>query len=158
MARTGLGFDSHRFLKGRPLVLGGVLIEHTAGLAAHSDGDVVLHALTDAILGALAADDIGEHFPDSDPRWTNADSRIFLTHAVKLAAERGYGVGNCDITLVAEAPRLGPYKKPIAKRIAELLHIAPDAVGVKAKTAEGMGVIGSGEGIACFVSVLLDAS
>ncbi len=139
-------------------MLGGVLIDHTAGLAAHSDGDVVLHALTDAILGALAAGDIGEHFPDSDPRWANADSRIFLTHAVKLAAERGYVVGNCDITLVAEEPRLGPYKTPIAERIAELLHIAPDAVGVKAKTAEGMGVIGSGEGIACFVSVLLVAS
>lgn len=160
MPRTGLGFDSHRFETGRPLVLGGVLVEHTAGLAAHSDGDVILHALTDAILGAIAAGDIGEHFPDNDPQWLHADSRIFVTHAVKLAAQQGCRVGNVDITLLAEAPKLSDYKPRIAARIAELLGVDAQAVSIKAKTAEGMGLVGKGEGMACFANVLLleDAS
>jgi 2-C-methyl-D-erythritol 2,4-cyclodiphosphate synthase len=155
MFRIGFGFDSHRFVAGRPLVLGGVRIEHEQGLAGHSDADAVLHAVTDAILGALAAGDIGERFPDSDARWKDADSAVFVAEAVRLAAERGLGVVNCDVTVLAEAPKLGPAKARMAGRIAELLGIATDAVAVKAKTNEKMGAIGRTEGIAAMAAVLL---
>jgi 2-C-methyl-D-erythritol 2,4-cyclodiphosphate synthase len=156
MQRVGFGFDSHRFAADdRPLVLGSLHLEGEMGLAAHSDGDVVLHALTDAILGALAAGDIGEHFPDSDPQWENADSAIFLKHAVALAADTGLAVGNCDVTVIAEKPNLSVHKKPMAGAIAALLAVSPEQVSVKAKTAEGMGLIGRGEGIACFAIVSL---
>jgi 2-C-methyl-D-erythritol 2,4-cyclodiphosphate synthase len=137
--------------------MGGLRIEHPAGLAAHSDGDVVLHALTDAIFGALADGDIGEHFPDSDPQYRDADSAIFLRAASRQAAEAGYRIENCDITILAEAPRLGPHKRPMAERIAQLLGVEPARVSVKAKTAEGMGLVGAGEGIACFATVLLSS-
>lgn len=155
MTRTGLGYDSHRFAAGKPLILGGVRVDHDKGLRAHSDGDVVLHALTDAILGAMAAGDIGEHFPDTDPKWANADSSVFLQHAREFAAGKGYRVGNCDITILAETPRLSPYKAKMAARIAEMLDVHAHAVSVKAKTNEGMGFIGRGEGIACLANVLL---
>ena len=155
MIRTGLGYDSHRFVPRKPLVLGGVRVEYDKGLDAHSDGDVVLHALTDAILGAVAAGDIGEHFPDTDSRWADADSSVFLQHARELAAGKGYRVGNCDITILAEAPKLGPHKPTMSARIAEMLDVPAHAVSVKAKTGEGMGSIGSGEGIVCLVSVLM---
>jgi len=155
MDRVGLGFDSHRFTPGRPLVLGGVPIDHDAGLAGHSDGDAVLHAVTDAILGALAAGDIGEHFPDSDPQWAGVDSSRFVEHAVKLAAGRGLIVGNCDVTVLAERPKLGPHKQRMRERIAALLGVDASAVSVKAKTGEGMGFVGAGEGLAALAVVSL---
>jgi 2-C-methyl-D-erythritol 2,4-cyclodiphosphate synthase len=155
MFRVGFGYDSHRFQAGRELVLGGVRIEHSAGLAGHSDADAVLHAVTDAVLGALAAGDIGEIFPDTDPQWAAADSSIFLAHAVALAGRRGCRVANCDVTVLAEAPKLGPYKRRMAERIAELLGVDADAVGVKAKTNEQMGAVGRREGIVALAAVLL---
>jgi 2-C-methyl-D-erythritol 2,4-cyclodiphosphate synthase len=156
MARIGFGYDSHRFAPGRTLVLGGLRIEHDQGLAGHSDADAVLHAITDAILGALAAGDIGELFPDSDPRWAGADSSAFVLHALKLARGQALVVGNCDVTVLAEAPRLGPLKKAMAARIAELLACPQDRVCVKAKTNERMGFVGRCEGIAAFAVVLLE--
>lgn len=155
MVRIGMGYDCHRFAAGRALVLGGVRIEHEMGLVGHSDADAVLHAVTDAILGALAAGDIGERFPDTDPKWAGADSAVFVAEAVRLAAEQGCRVTNCDVTILAEAPKLGPHKRQMAERIAELLGVAPGAVGVKAKTSERMGFTGRGEGLAAFAVVLL---
>lgn len=153
--RVGLGFDSHRFAPGRQLVLAGVRIEHAEGLAGHSDADAALHAVTDAILGALAVGDIGEHFPDSDPRWAGADSGAFVRHAVGLARERGYVVGNCDLTITTEAPRLSSHKPAMAARLAELLGVAAGQVSVKAKSNEQLGWIGRCEGLAANAVVLL---
>ena len=158
MARMGLGYDSHRFVAGRPLVLGGVRIEHEFGLAGHSDADAVLHAITDAILGALAAGDIGELFPDSDPRWKDADSGAFVAHARDLATRRGCRVVHCDVTVLTERPRLTRHKSAMRRRIAELLGVAMEAVSVKAKTNEGMGWVGRGEGLAALAAVTLDES
>jgi 2-C-methyl-D-erythritol 2,4-cyclodiphosphate synthase len=155
MQRIGIGFDSHRFTPGRALVLGGVRIDGSPGLAGHSDGDAVLHAVTDAVLGALAAGDIGEHFPDTDPRWAGADSRIFLTEAARIARQKRMHVVNCDVTVVAERPRLSDHKGAMAARIAELLGVAADRVSVKAKTAEQIGALGRGEGLAVLAVVLL---
>jgi 2-C-methyl-D-erythritol 2,4-cyclodiphosphate synthase len=155
MARIGLGYDSHRFASGRALVLGGVPIDHSAGLAGHSDADAVLHAVTDAVLGAIAAGDIGERFPDSEAKWADADSSQFLAEAVRLARRQGCRVANCDVTVLAEQPRLGPYKRRMAERIAELLGVEPACVSVKAKTNEQMGAVGRGEGIAAIAAVLL---
>jgi 2-C-methyl-D-erythritol 2,4-cyclodiphosphate synthase len=155
MFRVGFGYDSHRFLPGRELVLGGVRIEHSAGLDGHSDADAVLHAVTDAVLGALAAGDIGEMFPNTDPRWAGADSSTFLAQAVRLADQRGCRVANCDVTVLAEAPKLGPYKRLMAERIAELLGVDASAVGVKAKTNEQMDAVGRGEGIVAMAAVML---
>ncbi|HUT02130.1 MAG TPA: 2-C-methyl-D-erythritol 2,4-cyclodiphosphate synthase [Phycisphaerae bacterium] len=155
MMRIGFGYDSHRFVAGRPLVLGGVRIEHAQGLAGHSDADAVLHAVTDAVLGALAAGDIGERFPDTDARWADADSAQFVAEAMRLAAAQGCTVANCDVTILAEAPKLGPYKRRMAERIAELLGAAPESVSVKAKTNEQMGAIGRQEGLAVMAAVLL---
>jgi 2-C-methyl-D-erythritol 4-phosphate cytidylyltransferase/2-C-methyl-D-erythritol 2,4-cyclodiphosphate synthase len=137
-------------------VLGGLRIEHEQGLAGHSDADAVLHAITDAILGAIAAGDIGELFPDSDPRWAGADSSAFVLHALHLAERQRLFVGNCDVTVLAEAPKLGPLKKAMAARIAELLACPADRVCVKAKTNERMGFVGRSEGIAAFAVVLLE--
>ena len=155
MQRIGLGFDSHRFASGRVLVLGGVRIKGSPGLTGHSDGDAVLHAVTDAILGALAEGDIGEHFPDSDPRWAGADSQVFVTDALRLANARGMRVVNCDVTVVAEQPKLSAHKGAMAARIAELLAVSAECVSVKAKTAEKMGALGRGEGLAVLAVVLL---
>ena len=155
MQRVGLGYDSHRFAAGRPLVLGGVVVEHDRGLAGHSDGDAALHAITDAVLGAIAAGDIGEHFPDTDPRWAGADSAAFLTSAVALAAERGLHAVNCDVTIIAEAPRLGLHKQEMRDRIAGLLGLGVEDVSVKAKTNERMGFVGRSEGIAAMAVVML---
>jgi len=157
MDRVGLGYDSHRFAPDRPLMLGGVRVEHTHGLAGHSDGDAVLHAITDAILGAIAAGDIGEHFPAGDPEWAGADSSRFLRHAVALAQQQGYRVINADVTILAESPQLSSYKHEMRHRIAELLGVAHEDVAVKAKTNEQMGFIGRGEGIATLAVVLLAA-
>ena len=157
MTRVGFGYDSHRLVEGRQLVLGGVPIEHATGLSGHSDGDAVLHAVTDAILGALAAGDIGQWFPDSDEQWKDADSATFVSEAVSFAGDKGYVVANCDVVILAEAPALGPHREAMQRRIAELLRCEPDAVGVKAKTNERMGFVGRGEGIAAMAAVLLAA-
>ena len=137
--RIGYGWDSHEFKEGVPLKIGGVKLQHTHGLAGHSDGDVLLHALTDALLGAIAAGDIGGYFPPSDPKWKNADSAIFVVEALAKVREAGYEVCNVDSTLILSAPKIGPVAQTIRKRLAELLVISPEDVGVKAKTPEGMG-------------------
>ncbi len=153
--KIGNGFDVHAFTEGDHVVLGGVRIEHDRGLRAHSDGDVVLHALADAILGAIAAGDIGQHFPDSDPAWRGADSRVLLRHVVGLAARAGYRVGNCDVTLIGERPRLAPHREAMRANIASDLGVDPGCVGVKATTTEGLGFTGRGEGLAAQAVVLL---
>lgn len=137
--RIGFGWDSHEFKAGITLKIGGVVLPHDQGLAGHSDGDVLLHALTDALLGAVAAGDIGSYFPPSDPQWKGADSAVFLREAVKQITARGYTVGNVDCTLVLAAPKIGPHAKAIQESVATLLGVQPDRVGVKAKTPEGTG-------------------
>ncbi len=137
--RIGYGWDSHEFKSGVPLKIGGVEIPHDKGLAGHSDGDVLLHALTDALLGAVAAGDIGGYFPPSDPKWKGADSVIFLEEALKQVRRAGYTVANVDSTLILDQPKIGPHSKKIQARVAELLRVRPDQVGIKAKTPEGMG-------------------
>jgi len=139
-------------------MLGGVEIPHDLGLAGHSDADAVLHAITDAILGALAAGDIGELFPDTDPQWKDADSGMFVKRAVEMAREQGLRVGNCDVTVLAERPKLSQHRLAMRRRIAELLGVEPEAVSVKAKTSEGMGLIGNGEGLAAMAMVMLVAA
>ncbi len=137
--RIGYGWDSHEFKAGIPLLLGGVRVPHRKGLAGHSDGDVLLHALTDALLGAVAAGDIGAFFPPSDPKWKGADSALFVREALKQVQLAGYAVANVDSTLILSEPRIGPHAKAIQQRVAELLGISSGQVGVKAKTPEGMG-------------------
>jgi 2-C-methyl-D-erythritol 2,4-cyclodiphosphate synthase len=137
--RIGYGWDSHEFKPGVPLLIGGVKLPHDKGLAGHSDGDVLLHAITDALLGAVAAGDIGSFFPPSDPKWKGADSAIFLEEAMKQIANAGYRIVNVDSTLILAAPKIVPHAKAIQARVAELLGITPADVGVKAKTPEGMG-------------------
>ncbi|HUK86599.1 MAG TPA: 2-C-methyl-D-erythritol 2,4-cyclodiphosphate synthase [Terriglobales bacterium] len=138
--RIGIGFDSHEFRPGLPLKIGGVVIPHQAGLAGHSDGDILLHALTDALLGAVAAGDIGAYFPPSDPKWQGADSALFVREALKQVARAGYAVANVDSTLILAAPKIGPHAKKIQANVARLLGLSPSAVGVKAKTPEGLGL------------------
>lgn len=137
--RIGYGWDSHEFQPGVPLKIGGVTIPHHSGLAGHSDGDVLLHALTDALLGGVAAGDIGTYFPPSDPKWKGADSAVFVQQALKLIDEAGYQVGNVDTTLILASPRMGPHASDIQRNVAGLLGIEPGQVGIKAKTPEGMG-------------------
>jgi len=150
--RIGYGWDSHEFRKSIPLKIGGVTIPHGRGLAGHSDGDVLLHALTDALLGAVAAGDIGSYFPPSDPKWKGADSVLFVREALKQVKSAGYTVGNLDSTLVLQEPKIGPHARNIQKRVAELLGVAPGAVGIKAKTPEGMK---TGNAAIAHVTVLL---
>ena len=137
--RIGYGWDSHEFKKGVPLRIGGIVLEHDRGLAGHSDGDVLLHALTDALLGAVAAGDIGSFFPPTDPKWKGADSALFVAVALEKINEQGYEVNNVDSTLILSAPKIGPVASKIQARVAQLLGIAPTQVGIKAKTPEGMG-------------------
>lgn len=146
--RTGIGYDAHRFAPDRRLVLGGVEIPHLLGLAGHSDADVLLHAIADALLGGAALGDIGLHFPPSDTRWQGADSRHLLTQVRDLVAAAGYAVVNVDATVIAEAPRILPHVAAMRATIARCLQIAPSAVSVKATTNEGLGFVGRGEGIA----------
>jgi 2-C-methyl-D-erythritol 2,4-cyclodiphosphate synthase len=153
--RIGHGYDVHRFGPGTAVRLGGVTIAHTQGVVAHSDGDVLLHALMDAMLGAAALGDIGQHFPPGDARFAGADSRALLREVARLVAGRGLAVANCDLTLVAEAPRIGPHRDAICASIAADLGIARDCVNVKATTAEGLGALGRGEGLAAHAVVLL---
>ena len=157
MIRVGIGYDSHRFEEGRPLVLGGIRIPHPRGLAGHSDADAVAHALIDAILGAAAAGDIGEHFPDTDPKWKGADSMALLRSAHQLVRERGYALAQADLTIITEQPQLSPHLAAMAARLAERLGAPPGSVSVKAKTNEGMGFIGRGEGIAVIAVATLEA-
>ena len=146
--RIGQGFDVHRFSEGQFVTLCGIEIPHSRGLLGHSDADVGLHALTDAILGALGDGDIGSHFPPTDPQWKDAPSRRFLEHAARLAAERGGRILHCDVTLICEAPKVGPHRAAMRERIAAILGIAPERVSIKATTTEGLGFAGRGEGIA----------
>lgn len=146
--RAGIGYDSHRFAEGRRLILGGIEIPHSRGLAGHSDADVVAHAVTDALLGAAALGDIGAHFPPEDDHWADADSLGLLERAVELLAETGLEAGNVDVTVVCEEPRLRPHVDAMRERLAEVLGLPISAVSVKATTNEGMGWVGRGEGIA----------
>ncbi len=153
--RIGHGFDAHRFAPDRPLVLGGVAIPFELGLAAHSDGDVAIHALCDALLGAVGLNDIGHHFPDSSEEFRNIDSRILLRRVMMQLNAASWRVGNADLTLIAQAPRLAPHLPAMRQRLAEDLAVAPDQVNLKATTTEGMGFTGRREGIACHAVVLL---
>ena len=153
--RIGQGLDVHAFGDGDHVVLGGVRIPHDRGLLAHSDGDVVIHALCDAMLGALALGDIGVHFPPSDPRWKGADSRAFLRRCAELIGERGWRVGNCDVTVVCERPKVGPHASAMRANLASDLGVEADAVSIKATTSEGLGFTGRGEGIAAQAVCLL---
>jgi 2-C-methyl-D-erythritol 2,4-cyclodiphosphate synthase len=158
MIRVGIGFDSHRFVTGRPLVLGGIRIPHALGLAGHSDADAVAHALTDAILGAAGAGNIGQLFPDDDPQWKDADSMELLRTAHELVRGRGHAVVQADLTVITEAPKLGPHLGAMGAALAARLGLAAGAINVKAKTNEGMGFIGTGEGLAVIAVATLEAS
>ncbi len=153
--RIGHGYDAHRLSPGRMLVLGGVSIPHERGLAAHSDGDVLIHALCDALLGAAGLGDIGRHFPDSDAQYAGIDSRVLLRRAMELIGASRMRVGNVDITMVAQAPRLSPYIDQMRAYLAADLGIAENRVNIKATTTEGMGFTGRAEGIACYAVALL---
>jgi len=153
--RIGNGFDVHALVPGRKLVLGGVVIPYDRGLDGHSDADVLLHAVCDAILGALALGDIGAHFPDTDARWKDADSRVLLRHVISLATTRGYRVGNLDVTLIAQAPKVAPYVAAMRANLAADLGCEDSEVSLKATTTERLGFTGRGEGIAAMATVLL---
>lgn len=153
--RVGFGYDSHRFAPDRLLVIGGIVIPYELGLAAHSDGDVLIHAVCDALLGAAGMRDIGTYFPDNDPTWKNVDSTKLLAKVVELVEGKGWKVNNLDCTLVLEKPKMKPHVEQIINRLAELLHVETDRVAVKAKTNEKMGFTGAGEGIAATAAVSL---
>ena len=157
MTRVGIGYDSHRFAAGRPLVLGGIRIPHTSGLLGHSDADAVAHALTDAILGAANAGNLGQLFPDSDPQWKDADSMELLRTAHELVRGRGHAVVQADVTVITEGPRLAPHLGAMSAALAARLGLAPAAISIKAKTNEGMGFIGRGEGLAVIAVATLEA-
>ena len=157
MTRVGIGYDSHRFVAGRPLILGGVTIPHPSGLAGHSDADAVAHALTDAILGAAGAGNIGQLFPDSDPQWKDADSMELLRTAHELVRGRGLTLAQADCLVITEQPRLAPHLAAMAAAVASRLGVASGAISVKAKTNEGMGFIGRGEGLAVIAVAVLEA-
>ena len=154
--RVGLGYDSHRFDSGRPLVLAGVSIPDSPGLSGHSDGDAIAHAVIDAVLGAAAAGDVGSHFPPSDDRWKDADSLDLLARAVGVIEERGFRVGNIDVAVICERPKIGPFSAEMRQNLARVLHVGTDRVSVKGKTNEGMGWTGSGEGLAVHAVALLE--
>ena len=156
--KIGIGYDIHPFASGRPLVLGGVRIPHEAGLAGHSDADVLTHAVIDALLGAAALGDIGQHFPTDDPRYRDASSLDLLRRTVELVAGAGCRVVNVDATVVAEAPKLAPHIEPMRSALAEVLSVEQGAVSVKATTADRLGALGRGEGIAALAIVLLDST
>jgi len=156
MFRIGHGFDVHRFGDGDHLMIGGVAIPFGHGFVAHSDGDVLLHAICDALLGACALGDIGRHFPDTDPAWAGADSRTLLREVVTLVGEAGYRIGNLDATVILQRPKLAPHKAAIRSNLADLLGCGADQVNVKGKTHENVDAIGEGRAIACHVVVLLN--
>lgn len=156
MVRTGLGIDSHAFAHGRALILGGVDIPHEQGLAGYSDADVLTHAVIDALLGAAALGDIGQHFPDTDQRFKDADSMQLLRTVVAHLGERGFTLGNVDVTVVMERPKLAPYRDAIRAALAAALGLPADAVNVKATTGEGLGFIGRGEGAAAIATATIE--
>lgn len=155
MFRIGQGFDVHQLIEGRPLILGGITIPYEKGLLGHSDADVLLHTVTDAVLGAIGEGDIGRHFPDTDPEFKDADSAKLLEHVWSLVESRGYELVNADCTIIAQRPKMAPYIEQMKNRIAELLKATPDQVNVKATTTEKLGFTGRGEGIASQAVVLL---
>ncbi|MBA4542381.1 MULTISPECIES: 2-C-methyl-D-erythritol 2,4-cyclodiphosphate synthase [Thermoactinomyces] len=155
MIRIGQGFDVHQLAENRPCVIGGVTIPYEKGLLGHSDADVLLHAITDAVLGALALGDIGKHFPDTDPAFKDADSAKLLSHVWELVKERGYRLGNVDATIIAQKPKMAPYIPEMRERIAQLLEAEQTDVNVKATTTEKLGFTGRGEGIAAMAVVCL---
>ncbi len=154
--RVGSGFDVHAFGPGDALVLGGVRIPHGRGVVAHSDGDVLLHALVDALLGAAGLGDIGEHFPDTDPRWRGVDSREFVTATLEMLARRSWRVVNVDLTLLAQQPRIAPWREQIRHSVATLLGLSVGEVNLKATTTEHLGFLGRNEGLAAMATVLID--
>jgi 2-C-methyl-D-erythritol 2,4-cyclodiphosphate synthase len=154
--RVGMGYDAHRLAPGRPLILGGVEIPHSLGLAGHSDADVLIHAMGDALLGAVAAGDLGRHFPDTDPAYKGISSLILLERIVGVVHNLGYQVVNVDATVVAQAPKLAPHIPLMISRLAPILHIQPGELNIKATTTEGMGFTGRGEGIAAYAVVLVE--
>jgi 2-C-methyl-D-erythritol 2,4-cyclodiphosphate synthase len=156
VTRVGIGYDSHRFVSGRPLILGGVTIPHAQGLAGHSDADAVAHALTDAILGAAGAGNIGQLFPDTDPQWKDADSMELLRTAHELVRGRGLTLAQADCSVITERPKLGPHLGAVAAALATRLGVESGAISVKAKTNEGMGFIGRGEGLAVIAVAVLE--
>jgi 2-C-methyl-D-erythritol 2,4-cyclodiphosphate synthase len=155
--RVGLGYDSHRFEKGRRLVIGGLEIPNDLGLSGHSDADILIHALCDAILGAISEGDIGRHFPDTNPSYRNISSMILLEHVVGLAAEKGYAVKQLDATVILEKPKLSGHMPAMVRNVAVALDIPEHCVSIKAKTNEGLGWIGRGEGVAAFVVVVISS-
>lgn len=155
MYRIGHGYDTHSFEIGRPLILGGVTIPHDKGMRAHSDGDVIIHALCDALLGAAGLGDIGQHFPDTDARFSNADSRIFLREVVQKISDRRYEINNVDVTVLAQAPKLAQYLPAMKSKLAEDMLITDEQINLKATTTEKMGFVGREEGIACYATALI---
>ena len=156
MFRTGIGFDSHRLVDGRPLILGGVTLPHERGLQGHSDADALAHALCDALLGAVADGDIGQHFPDKDPQWQGADSMTLLALVVARLTRAGWRIVNTDATIVAEAPKLAPHILAMRGRLSEVMEISLAQVSVKAKTNEGMDAVGRREGISVMATALVE--
>lgn len=156
MARIGMGFDIHRLTEGRPLWLGGIQIPHGKGLLGHSDADILLHALCDALLGAAGAGDIGSYFPDTDPKWKGASSRIFVEKAMELVRKDGWAVANADLTVIAEEPKLAPHRGEIVRSIAGILGLPESSVNLKARTMEKLGPIGAGEAMSAYAVVLLE--
>jgi 2-C-methyl-D-erythritol 2,4-cyclodiphosphate synthase len=156
MIRVGQGYDVHRFNDGNSIILGGVKIDYEQGLEAHSDGDVVLHALCDALLGAAALGDIGKHFPDTDPEFKGADSRVLLRHVYRIVQDKGYQLVNADMTIIAQAPKMAPYIAAMCSNIADDLNVDMDCINVKATTTEKLGFEGRKEGIAVQATVLIE--
>ncbi|HSE63618.1 MAG TPA: 2-C-methyl-D-erythritol 2,4-cyclodiphosphate synthase [Thermoanaerobaculia bacterium] len=154
--RVGVGFDAHPFAEGRPLKLGGVSLPHPRGLAGHSDGDALLHAVADALLGAAGQGTLGEHFPDGSDAWRGADSSVLLGRAAGLVGEAGFRVGNLDVVVIAEAPKIAPHAAAIRARVAQVLGVAPGRVSVRGTSSNGLGFSGRGEGIAAIAVALLE--
>ena len=154
--RIGFGYDVHTFASGRPLILGGITIPFERGLSGHSDADTVIHAVVDALLGAAALGDIGQHFPSTDERWKNQPSSVFLDHTYELLYQEHYVISNIDATIVAEQPKLAPHIQAMRTHLAEHLHLSREQVSVKATTTDGLGFAGREEGIACYAVVLLE--
>lgn len=154
--RIGQGYDVHQFATNRQLWLGGILIEHTKGLLGHSDADVLIHALCDALLGAACLYDIGYHFPDTDPRFKGIDSKVLLKETMRLVGDKGYKLVNCDCTVCAQAPKLRPYIDNMRKCLADIMQVDIDQISVKATTTEKLGFVGREEGIAAYATVLID--
>jgi len=154
--RIGFGYDVHAFAKGRPLILGGVTIPFASGLTGHSDADVVIHAIVDALLGAAALGDIGQHFPSNDVQWENQPSSVFLDYTYDLLCQQNYAICNIDTTIVAQHPKLAPHIQAIRTHLAERLHLTLEQLSVKATTTDGLGFAGRQEGIACYAAALIE--